>query len=220
MIDAIMQPKTSKLAAGTVRRVPGTWQDYQALLASLGDSSFPRLKYQQGEIKLMVPLPEHGKQLDVVVDMVKVLLRHRRLPFDSYHETTIELPEDSGIIPDHFFYIGELPVVGKQRIDWVSDPPPDLAIELDVTSFTNVDDYLPFRVRELWIIRQQKIAIYQFQPDCYRQVEESQFFPGFDLNAILRDCIRDAYQIGSGAIERLRDRYPPSHQNQKNNLNP
>jgi Uma2 family endonuclease len=209
MINLIVKPDTIKLPAGTVVRVPGTWQDYQALLQSLGDRTSPRLKYHQGELKLMVPLPEHGKQLDVVVDLVKVLLRHQGLPFDSYHETTIELPDGSGIIPDHFFYIGELPVVGKRRIDWRSDPPPDLAIELDVTSFTSVDDYLPYRVGELWIIRQQQVAIYQFQGDRYLQVPQSRFFPGFDLNAILAQCLQDAYQFGSGAIERLGDRYPP-----------
>jgi len=58
----------------------------------------------------------------------------------------MDLPEHSGVIPDHFFYIGELPVVGKRRIDWSTDPPPDLAIECDVTSFTSVNDYLPYRV--------------------------------------------------------------------------
>ena len=31
----------------------------------------------------MVPLPEHGKQLDIIVDMVKVLLRHQGLRFTS-----------------------------------------------------------------------------------------------------------------------------------------
>jgi len=41
----------------------------------------------------MAPLPEHGKQLDIVADMVKVLLRHLRLRFDSYPETAIVLPE-------------------------------------------------------------------------------------------------------------------------------
>lgn len=40
----------------------------------------------------MAPLPEHGKQLDILVDLVKVLLRHQGIPFDSYHETTINLP--------------------------------------------------------------------------------------------------------------------------------
>ncbi|MEQ8755744.1 MAG: hypothetical protein RID09_19810 [Coleofasciculus sp. G1-WW12-02] len=41
--------------------------------------------------------------------------------------------------------------MGKRRIDWCHDPRPDLAIECDVTSFTNIDDYLPDRVREVWI---------------------------------------------------------------------
>jgi hypothetical protein len=27
-------------------------------------------------------------------------------------------------------------------------------------------------------------------------VEQSQFFPGFDLNAIFTECISDAYQLG------------------------
>ena len=156
----------------------------------------------------MVPLPEHGKQLDIIVDMVKVLLRHRGLRFDSYHKTTMDLPEHSGVIPDHFFYIGELPVVGKRRIDWSTDAPPDLAIECDVTSFTSVNDYLPCRVRELWIVRRQKIEIYQFQDERYILVEQSQFFGGFDLNAIFSECISDAYQFGSGAIDKLSDRFP------------
>jgi len=159
MINVIVKPDAIELPAGAVVRVPGTWQDYQALLEHLGDRTSPRVKYRNGELLLMVPLPEHGKQLDIIVDMVKVLLRHQGLRFDSYHETTMDLPEHSGVIPDHFFYIGELSVVGKRRIDWSTDPPPNLAIECDVTSFTSVNDYLPYRVSELWIVRRQKIEI-------------------------------------------------------------
>ncbi len=208
MINVIVKPNAIELPAGAVVRVPGTWQDYQAMLEHLGDRTSPRIKYRNGELLLMVPLPEHGKQLDIVVDMVKVLLRHQGLRFDSYHETTMDLPEHSGVIPDHFFYIGELPVVGKRRIDWSNDPPPNLAIECDITSFTSVNDYLPYRVSELWIIRRQKIEIYQFQDERYIQVQQSQFFGGFDLNAIFSECIADAYKFGSGAIDKLSDRYP------------
>jgi Protein of unknown function (DUF820). len=122
----------------------------------------------------------------------------------------MDLPEHSGVIPDHFFYIGELPVVGKRRslCDWSNDPPPNLAIECDITSFTSVNDYLSYRVSELWIIRRQKIEIYQFQDERYIQVQQSQFFGGFDLNAIFSECISDAYKFGSGAIDKLSDRYP------------
>lgn len=208
MINVIVKPNTIELPAGAVVKIPGNWQDYQVLLKQLGDHTSPRIKYHNGELLLMVPLPEHGKQLDIIVEMVRVLLRHQGLKFDSYHETTMELPKYSGVIPDHFFYIGELPVVGKRRIDWRHDPPPDLAIECDVTSFTNIDDYLPYQVREVWIVRQQRIKIYEFQNGQYCQVEQSLFFSGFDLNAILTDCLNDAYTLGSGAIDKLCDRYP------------
>lgn len=208
MINVIVKPDLIELPAGAVVKLPGTWQDYQAILGHLGDSTTPRVKYRDGELLLMVPLPEHGKQLDIIVDMVKVLLRHQGLQFDSYHETTMSLPGLSGIIPDHFFYIGELPVVNKRRIDWQHDPPPDLAIECDITSFTRVEDYLPYQVGELWIVCQQKIEIHQLQQNRYFQVQQSRFFPGFNLNAIFRECLREAYQLGSQAIDRLSDRYP------------
>lgn len=208
MISVVVKPDTLEMPVGTVLRVPASWQDYQILLDHLGDRTSPRLKYRQGELLLMVPLPEHGKQLDVIVDMVKVLLRHQGLAFDSYHETTLDLPEHSGIIPDHFFYVGQLPVVGKRRIDWSIDPPPDLAIECDVTSFTAVEDYLPYRVPELWIVRQGQIAIYALQSDGYRSVAASRFFKGFDLNKIYQTCLADAYRLGSGAMDKLADQFP------------
>lgn len=99
-------------------------------------------------------------------------------------------------------------MVSKQRINWGHDPPPDLAIECDVTSFTNVDDYFPYQIGELWIIRQQAIAIYQLKNNRYIPMSESRFFPKFDLNVIYGSCLRDAYQIGSEAIDKLSDRYP------------
>jgi len=208
MKSVIIKPDIIELPAGAIVKLPGTWQDYQTLLQQLGDRASPRIKYRNGELLLMVPLPERGKQLDLIVDMVKVLLRHQGLRFDSYHETTIELRDRSGIIPDHFFYIGELPVVGKRRIDWSTDPPPDLAIECDVTSFTSVDDYLPYRVGELWIVQQQIINVYQFQDNRYIQVQQSRFFSDFDLNAIFAECLQDAYKFGSEAIDKLSDRFP------------
>jgi len=208
MKSVIVKPDTIELPVGAVVKLPGTWQDYQTLLQQLGDRTSPRIKYRNGELLLMVPLPEHGKQLDVIVDMVKVLLRHQGLRFDSYHETTIDLRDRSGIIPDHFFYIGKLPVVGKRRIDWSIDPPPDLAIECDVTSFTSVDDYLPYRVGELWIVQQQVINIYQLQDNRYIPVQQSRFFTEFALNAIFTECLQNAYQFGSEAIDKLSDRFP------------
>jgi Uma2 family endonuclease len=209
VINLVINPQAIALPQGTVVRFPATWQDYQALSLQLEEQVSPRLRYLNGELKLMVPLPEHGKELDIVVDVVKVLLRHRGLAFDSYHETTIELPAQGAIIPDHFFYIDHLPVVGKRRIDWIKDAPPDLAIELDVTSFTNIEDYLPYQIPEVWILRQRRLTIYQWQNDRYAEVSQSRFFPDLELKAILVQCLTDAYKIGSQAIDFLTEQYPP-----------
>ena len=67
------------LPAGAVVRVPATWQDYQALSTHRGDSSIPRIKYRDGEMLLMVPLPEHGKDASLIARIVEVLLDAQNL---------------------------------------------------------------------------------------------------------------------------------------------
>jgi hypothetical protein len=79
MINLVIKPDVLELPAGSVARVPASWQEYQAMAEQLGDRTCPRIKYRHGDLLFMVPLPEHGKQLDIIVDMVKVLLRHRAL---------------------------------------------------------------------------------------------------------------------------------------------
>lgn len=81
---------------------------------------------------------------------------------------TMELPEESGIEPDYCFYIDWWEAVsGKERIDWRRDPPPDLVLEIDVTSYSDTQDYLPYRVPEVWLFRKQQRLIHQFQGNAY-----------------------------------------------------
>jgi Uma2 family endonuclease len=56
-----------------------------------------------------------------------------------------------GIEPDPCFYIqNEASVRGKKRLDLSTDPPPDLAIEIDITSRTHPEIYAALGVPELW----------------------------------------------------------------------
>jgi Uma2 family endonuclease len=116
-------------------RLPATWQEYQQLCDQRGDGSIPRLKYRQGEVLLMLPLPIHGRDANLLADMVKALLDHDGREYDAFTPVTMTLPEESGIEPDYCFYIDNWQAVsGKTRIDWQRDPPSDLVIEIDVTS--------------------------------------------------------------------------------------
>lgn len=128
--------------------MPATWQNCQSLCQQRGESSIPRIKYRTGEVLLMAPLPKHGRDASLIADVIKVLLDHAGREYDAFTPVTMELPEESGIEPDYCFYIDNWEAVsGKERINWSVDPPPDLVLEIDVTSYSNVNDYLPYQVR-------------------------------------------------------------------------
>ena len=118
----------------------------------------------------------------------------------------MELPEEGGIEPDYCFYIERWQaVVGRDRLNWRVDPPPDLVIELDVTAYSNVTDYLPYRVPEVWLFKKNQLAIHRLQEDGYQLRSQSHSFPEIDLQALLTRCLQTAAEQGTGvAIRELR----------------
>jgi Uma2 family endonuclease len=203
---AIVSLDRLELPPGSVVKLPCTWEEYDHLEQRRGDNSIPRMKYRNGEILLMVPLPEHGKDANVISDIVKTLLDREEVDYDAFTPVTMKLPERGGIEPDYCFYIENWQAVrGKRRIDWEADPPPDLVIEVDVTSYSEVNDYLIYNVPEVWLLRGSRLQIYRLAAGAYGLARESQYCPGLDLPAIAAECLRIAYdQNTSAAIRHLR----------------
>ncbi len=203
-MDIVITPKRIELPPGAVLKLLGDWQDYQVLSQQLGDRSSPRIKYRRGEILLMTPLPEHGRDASLLALIVIALLDHLNHIYDSFTPITMSLPEISGIEPDYCFYIENWrAVVGKKRIDWESDPPPDLAIEIDVTSYTDINDFLPYRVPEVWILKSNRLLIYRLQEESYG-LTESSYFP--NVREIVHQCLQIATeQTTSEAIRWLKN---------------
>ncbi len=188
--------------------MPATWDEYESLSAQRGDGSLPRLKYRNGEVLLMSPLPHHGKDASLIADIIKTLLDHANSEYDSFTPITMKLPEESGIEPDYCFYIDNWEaVLGKKRIDWRSDPPPDLVLEIDVTSYSDINDYLPYQVPEVWLYKRNQLRIYQLQENAYQLKAQSRYFPAIDLPTLIESCLQLAYDRNtSAAIRDLRQR--------------
>ncbi|NJK66204.1 MAG: Uma2 family endonuclease [Microcoleus sp. SU_5_3] len=205
---AVVTPEKIHLPPGTLIKFPGTWQDYQALVQQLGDRQIPRIKYRPGEILLMSPLPVHGRQANIIADVVKVLLDYLGRDYEAFTPITMDLPEVRGIEPDYCFYMDNwAAIAGKDRIAWGVEPPPDLAIEVDVTSYTDVDDYLPYRVPEVWLFKQNRLRIYCLESEGYVETSVSRFFPNYNISELVLEC----YQMSrdrntSVAIRELRRR--------------
>lgn len=199
----VVSPETLYLSAGTVMRSPATWQEYQTLCEQRGDHSIPRLKYRFGEVLLMSPLPKHGRDVSLIADIIKVLLDSLNQEYDSFTPVTMQLPETSGIEPDYCFYIDHWQTVsGKDRIDWRNDPPPDLVLEIDITSYSDVRDYLPYQVPEVWLFRDQKLVIYQLQTDEYTITPQSRYFPAINVVDVVAQGLDIAYQRNTSAAIR------------------
>lgn len=205
---AVISPEKIEIPPGSVLMMPGNWSDYEALSQQLGDRSIPRLKYRPGEIWLMSPLPEHGRNASLIADIIKAILDYLGKEYESFTPITMSLPQRSGIEPDYCFYIDNWQAAsGKKRINWSVEPAPDLVIEIDITSYTDVNDYLPYKVPEIWLFKSDTVTIYSLENDEYIIQNRSRYFPDIDVLELIHDCFKIANERNSSAaIRQLRQK--------------
>ncbi|XFA71933.1 Uma2 family endonuclease [Thermosynechococcaceae cyanobacterium Okahandja] len=200
---AVISPEKIHLPPGSVMRMPGTWQDYCALRDSRGDGSIPHIKFRSGEILLMSPLPRHGREANILADVVKVLLDSDNRNYEAFTPITMDIPEVGGIEPDYCFYIDNWQAAaGKDRINWQVDPPPDLVIEIDVSTYTAAEDYAPYGVPEVWLFQKSGLKIYALHGETYELQASSRYFPTIDLPALLAQVLQNAATQGTGIVLR------------------
>lgn len=177
-----------------------TWDDYEQLLEIRQERILPKLSFNAitQEIRLMSPLPSHGKRVNILGDLVKTLLNHQRKDWEGFDPITLKMPLKVGLEPDTCFYIDNREaILGKERIDLTVDPPPDLAIEVDFTSITDIKAYELLKIPELWIYRQEILIIYIWKKEGYLDSDKSRLFPDIDVKNILPNYVELAWKQGS-----------------------
>ncbi len=178
-----------------------TWQEFETILEELGDHRSARLAYENGTLEMMMPLPEHEDDKEIVGDLIKALLEKFDLEFRSLSSTTFKKGQTQGLEPDQCFYIqNELAIRGKKRIELSVDPPPDLAIEIDVTSRTHPNIYEALGVPELWRFDQSKLQINILRSGNYTVVTESPIFPDLPLCELLPYYLAESKIIGRNKV--------------------
>jgi Uma2 family endonuclease len=162
-----------------------SWDEFEAILEELGEHRNSRIAYDKGLLEIMAPLPEHESDKEIISDLLKALLEELDIEFLTLGSTTFKNSDMlKGIEPDQCFYIQhEAAVRGKKRLDLTVDPPPDLALEVDITARTHPETYAALGVPELWRRVGQTIRIYQLQDGEYIEVTESPNFPGWSLQS-------------------------------------
>ncbi|WP_414621702.1 Uma2 family endonuclease [Calothrix sp. CCY 0018] len=178
-----------------------TWQEFETILEELGEHRAARIAYDNGMLEIMAPLPEHEDDKEIISDLVKALLEELDIEFRSLGSTTFKNQAMAqGIEADQCFYIqNESKIRGKRRLDLSIDPPPDLALEIDVTSRTHPSIYQALKVPELWRFEKEKLQINILQDGVYIESTQSLNFPELPLIDVITQYLQQSRTKGRNA---------------------
>jgi Uma2 family endonuclease len=160
-----------------------SWIEFEMILEEFGEHRGTRLAYSRGTLEIMTPLPEHEKAKVIIGDLLKTLMDERDMAWESLGSTTFKREDMTvGIEPDDCFYIQHHNLmIGRNRVDLTLDPPPDLAIEVDLTSTTQLSAYETLGVPELWRYQDHNLHIHVLQAGQYVESPSSPTFPDLPI---------------------------------------
>jgi Uma2 family endonuclease len=131
-----------------------TWQTYQSLVQDLESQPAKRLTYDNGILEIFMPLPPHETYKRLLGRLVEIVTEELDLEIRSLSASTWSRKDLlKGVEADECYYIqNEATVRGKMEIDLSVDPPPDLAIEIDISSpsLPRLPIYAALGVPEVW----------------------------------------------------------------------
>ncbi|HEY9905104.1 MAG TPA: Uma2 family endonuclease [Candidatus Sericytochromatia bacterium] len=181
-----------------------SWQMFEKILEELGETRAARVSYSKGMLEIMTPLPEHEADKVIIGDLVKALLEELNIDFWSLGSTTFKNEEMAKAVEaDDCFYIqNEAAIRGKKRIDLSIDPPPDLAIEIDITSRTKFNNYEALGVPELWKYNGRKLQVNVLQEGKYVESNVSYNFPNLPIVEVIHQYVEQSKTLGRNATMR------------------
>ncbi len=182
------------------------WQTYTRMLRAFAERPTIRLTYDRGSLEIMSPSLVHDSPSDLLGAFVRVLTEEMGLPIKGGGSTTLRKRKKlRGIESDRCYWIGNEPRMrGKLQLNLRVDPPPDLAIETDVTnsSLNRMGIYAALRVPEVWRLEGQSLTFHVLGPDHrYTELPTSPTFP-FVTPADLLHHLALADQMDENAVVR------------------
>ncbi|WP_414551879.1 Uma2 family endonuclease [Anabaena sp. CCY 0017] len=180
-----------------------SWDDFEGLLADLGEKRHTRIAYYRGTLEIMSPLALHERPHRIIAYIITTILEIQGRNWEDFGSTTFKRPDIAGIEPDTCFYIQNAhQVKGCTQMDLSIYPPPDLSIESDVTSKTTLDAYTALGVPEVWIYSNSGLKIYILQTDRYLESSVSPTFPNLPITEIIPHLVQKAIDEGTSQMLR------------------
>src|SRR5215216_1691668 len=165
-----------------------SWETYERLMKERGESRVPRFAYDRGELEIMSPSTEHESIAYYIGLLVAVFAEEAGVDLYGAGSTTFDREDlERCFEPDACFYVRDAGRVrGKPRIDLSLDPPPDLVIEVDITSpsLDKCSIYARASIPEIWRHDGERLAIFELRGQEYVELAESSTLPPLTSEAL------------------------------------
>jgi Uma2 family endonuclease len=196
-------------AGGTLILTDVPWKDYEQLLHDLGDGYAVRISYDQGRLEIMSPSHQHENFKELISRLAHVIAEDLDIVLESLGSTTYKQEWLSrGVEPDACFYIqNAAQIIGRERIDLRTDPPPDVVVEIDVShdSTSKLAIYAGMHVPELWRYDGNRARIYQLVGDVFVEKPTSMALPIVTSDLLTRFLEQSKTQGQSATLRSFRD---------------
>jgi Uma2 family endonuclease len=181
----ITKKKTAKKSLDLTEKVilhDVTWETYNRLVQDQMGKPQIRLSYDNGDLQIMVESVKHGKLAGILGEIVSEIGDLLELDFITAGSATFRKEEGKrGFEPDDSFYFQNADLIRrKDDIDLTIDPPPELIIEVDVTSpsLPRFPIFAEVGVAEIWRYDGTVVIFYRLQKNGkYEEVSESVCLP-------------------------------------------
>jgi len=166
------------------------WETFLALLEDLGESR-GRIAYDRGTLEIMSPTIKHETLKKLIGRLVETFTLELQIKIRSASSTTlISTLKKKGVEPDECYYVqNEEAVRGKDEIDLEYDPPPDLAIEIDITSSSikRRNIYAALGIPEVWTHDGAALTVRKLLKNGeYKISTKSEAFPMLPVKDLVR----------------------------------
>jgi Uma2 family endonuclease len=189
------------------------WYQYFAISRAIGERPNPRLIYSDGSLQILVISRRHDWFGERLGQLVIAVAAGCGILWEDAATTTYECEEDEVAVEgDKTFYFGDHAKLmkGSVNIDLDSQPPPDLAIEVEVGHSANkaLKVWGRLGVPEVWRIdpKKEQVRFFRRNDDgTYGTIDRSLGLPALTPNDVL-DQLRLADSLGASEwFARLQD---------------
>ncbi len=186
-----------------------SWEDYENILEDLQDRPGLRIAYDEGTLEIMTVSSEHEDYADFILRLAGALSEELDIKLETRGSTTWKRKKlRKGLEPDNCFYIANAQrIIGRRKIDLETDPPPDVAVEVEITreSLSKFPIYAALGIPEIWRYDGNQVEMYERTADLrYVEIAESRFFPALTAS-ILAQFLELSKTVGqSDALKAFR----------------